>query len=95
MTLTDREHQVLALLADGHTKAAIARRLGLTEDGVKDACQRIYRKLDARNAVHAVAIAHQRGLLAADADTDVELAVVRCLRMPGYRLALARTETPA
>lgn len=95
--LTDRERRVLALLADGHTKAAIAAQVYLSVNGVKKTCERVYRKLGAHTAAQAVAVAYQRGLLVPDGDvnvaqTETDLAVVRTLRMPGYRLALARTE---
>lgn len=88
MSLTDRERQVLALLADGHDQATIAGQLYLSQSAVRSTSRRIYRKLHANTAAQAVSIAYQRGLLAVDATTEADLAVVRTLRLPGYRLAL-------
>ncbi len=78
MSLTDRERQVLALLADGHDYAHIARTAFLSLSGVKSACQRIYRKLGANGATHAVAIAYRRGLLIPDGDYERGLPVDIC-----------------
>jgi DNA-binding NarL/FixJ family response regulator len=45
-TLTDREHDVLALVAEGHTNAAIATRLHLAERTVETHIRAIFQKLD-------------------------------------------------
>lgn len=60
---TDR--QLLAQVADGHTHDAIARRLGKGRSAVTMRLARLYKRLGARNAAHAVAIAYRAGLLPA------------------------------
>ena len=44
--LTDRQREVLGLMAEGLTNAAIARRLFLTEKAVVQHCSNIYAALD-------------------------------------------------
>lgn len=60
--LTDREADVLALLADARTNSEIARALFIGEATVKTHVSRILQKLGARDRVQAVVIAHRRGL---------------------------------
>jgi DNA-binding NarL/FixJ family response regulator len=43
--LTEREHEVLAMMAGGRTNAAIARTLSLTERAVEKHINSIFRKL--------------------------------------------------
>jgi DNA-binding CsgD family transcriptional regulator len=52
--LTSREHQVLALLAEGAANAAIAGRLVISEATVKSHVRHILRKLRAANRTEAV-----------------------------------------
>lgn len=61
--LSDRETQVVRLLAQGLSNRAIAGALFLTEATVKTHLVRIYRKLDAENRAGAVSEAVRRGLL--------------------------------
>ena len=61
--LSDREEQVLALLADGLGAAAIAGRLYLSESTVKTHISRIYEKLGASNRAQALVTAMRLGLL--------------------------------
>jgi len=69
--VTDRERRILQLLADGYDGPDIARKLGSgwgTSLGtVKADKTRLYAKLGARTAAHAVHLAHEFGLLGADA----------------------------
>ncbi len=44
--LTDREHQVLGLVAEGRSNAGIAAHLGLSERTVEATCAQVFRKLD-------------------------------------------------
>jgi DNA-binding CsgD family transcriptional regulator len=44
--LTDRERQVLALMAEGRSNSAIAQRLVITEKAVSKHCTSIFAKLD-------------------------------------------------
>jgi DNA-binding NarL/FixJ family response regulator len=61
--LSDRERQVLGLIAEGLANKHIAQSLGITERTVKYHVTSILNKLGAENRAHAVALAAQRGLL--------------------------------
>ena len=63
--LSEREHDVLVLLADGLTAAEIAPRLHLSESTVKSHVARIYQKLGASNRAQALVTAMRIGLLSA------------------------------
>ncbi len=45
LRLTDREHQILSLMAEGRSNAGIARILGVSERTVEAACAQVFRKL--------------------------------------------------
>lgn len=62
-TLTDRETNVLDLLAEGLSNQRIAERLGISPHTVKFHIASIYDKLDARTRTQAVRHALDRGLL--------------------------------
>ena len=62
-TLTDRETDVLDLLAEGLSNQRIAERLGISPHTVKFHIASIYDKLDARTRTQAVRHALDRGLL--------------------------------
>ena len=62
-TLTQRELDVLQLLAEGRSNKDIARRLAITEGTAKTHVKAILTKLDAMSRTEAVAIAHKRGLI--------------------------------
>jgi DNA-binding NarL/FixJ family response regulator len=66
--LTDREQQVLCMLATGATNKEIGRHLSLQEVTVKLHTRRILRKLGARNRTDAVRRAQQAGLLSRSLD---------------------------
>lgn len=59
--LSEREVEVLALIADGLSKEQAGRKLGISGPTVKSHLSRIYSALGAVNSAHAVAIAHCRG----------------------------------
>lgn len=61
--LTERELQVLRMLPSGATYAEIGETLGIDTNTVKSHLQRVYTKLDAKNAPQAVAVAIRRGLI--------------------------------
>jgi DNA-binding NarL/FixJ family response regulator len=61
--LSDREHHVLVLLADGLSAAEIAPRLHLSESTVKSHVAKIYQKLGAANRAQALVTAMRIGLL--------------------------------
>lgn len=63
--LSDRELEVLAMVASGGTRDEISRRLEMAPGTVASHMSRIYRALGARNAAHAVALAHGSGLIPA------------------------------
>jgi len=62
-SLTPRELEVLAALADGASNKAIARRLGISFHTVKFHVAAILEKLDAESRTEAVAEAARRGLV--------------------------------
>lgn len=68
--LTDRERQVLELLAEGHGVAAIAGRLYLSESTAKSHIGRIYDKLGAANRAQALVTAMRMGLISSVAPPD-------------------------
>jgi DNA-binding NarL/FixJ family response regulator len=61
--LSDRETQVLRLVADGHDTAEIARQLCYSERTVKNILHDITSRLQLRNRSHAVAYALREGLI--------------------------------
>ena len=63
-TLSDREHEVLELIASGATNREIAESLFLSPHTVKEHTSALYRKLGARNRAEAVQRAQRHGLLA-------------------------------
>ncbi len=62
-TMSDREKQVLGLVAEGLINRDIATRLGLSENTIKYHLKNILQKLHLRNRAQAVAYAMQSGLL--------------------------------
>lgn len=62
-TLTAREHEVLGLVAEGHTNREIGKELGVTEDTIKKHMQGILAKLDATSRTSAVAKATRAGIV--------------------------------
>ncbi|MFD8733428.1 response regulator [Streptomyces sp. NPDC059618] len=61
-TLTERELQVLVLLARGMSNARIATALGVSEANVKSRVNRILTRLGLENRVQAALFAHSQGL---------------------------------
>jgi DNA-binding NarL/FixJ family response regulator len=61
--LSEREREVLRLVAEGLPTKQIARNLSIAERTVKFHVNSIFRKLGADNRAQAVALAAQRGLL--------------------------------
>jgi DNA-binding NarL/FixJ family response regulator len=61
--LSEREHEVLRLLASGFTNREIAEQLFLSTDTIKTHLNNIYRKLGVSDRAHAVAVALRQGLL--------------------------------
>lgn len=63
-SLTERQAEILALVAGGHSNREIAEALFLAEGTVKAHVHQIYGKLMARNRVEAIANARRFGLIA-------------------------------
>jgi DNA-binding CsgD family transcriptional regulator len=62
--LTPREHEVLLLVAEGHTNREIGERLFMSEKTASVHVSRILAKLDVSGRVEAAAVAHRLGLTA-------------------------------
>jgi DNA-binding NarL/FixJ family response regulator len=61
--LTDREQEILKLVADGTTNKEIGKHLGLAEDTIKKHVQSIIAKLGASDRTHAAMKAARSGLI--------------------------------
>jgi two-component system response regulator DesR len=61
--LSEREREVLDLIAAGSTNREIAEQLFLSPHTVKEHTSTVYRKLQARNRAEAVQRAQRIGLL--------------------------------
>jgi two-component system nitrate/nitrite response regulator NarL len=62
-TLTQREHQVLRLLAEGMSGKEMASSLGLAPNTVRSYCQSLLSKLQSSSRIQALANARSRGLI--------------------------------
>ncbi|MBO0683857.1 MAG: response regulator transcription factor [Candidatus Dormibacteraeota bacterium] len=62
-SLTEREREVLVLIARGHTNQEVADDLHLSEATVKTHVARIFAKLDLRDRAQAVVVAYESGLV--------------------------------
>ncbi|MET4702925.1 ATP/maltotriose-dependent transcriptional regulator MalT [Frigoribacterium sp. UYMn621] len=63
VTLSARESQVLALVADGNSNPSIAKALFLSEATVKTHLLHVFEKLGVRDRTRAVTLAMELGLL--------------------------------
>lgn len=61
--LTDREIEILRLVADGHGNKGIGVQIGLSTDTVKAHLKSIFAKLGVDDRTHAVTIAARRGFI--------------------------------
>ena len=61
--LTEREHDVLERIAEGHATEEIAELLHVSPHTVRSRIKSVLRKLGARNREHAVAIAMTEGAI--------------------------------
>ena len=67
-TLSDRELEVLRLVAQGETNRGVAARLFISDATVKTHLLHIYTKLDVNDRAAAVGAAYERGLITPRAD---------------------------
>jgi two-component system nitrate/nitrite response regulator NarL len=61
--LSEREVEILRLVANGHSNSVIATKISISENTVKYHLKHILQKLNARNRTEAVIAAMQAGLL--------------------------------
>lgn len=61
--LTDREHEVLLMLARGLTTQEIGDQLSVSPNTVKSHTRALFTKLEAHNRIQALAVARERGLV--------------------------------
>jgi DNA-binding NarL/FixJ family response regulator len=66
-TLSDREREVLVLIANGMSNAEIGKALWLEEATIKSHVSRLLTKLDLRSRVQAVIFAYETGVVTAGA----------------------------
>jgi DNA-binding NarL/FixJ family response regulator len=62
--LSPRERQIIALMAEGLTAERIGDEISVSVETVRTHVRNVIRKLQARNRVHAIAIALERGEVA-------------------------------
>jgi NarL family two-component system response regulator LiaR len=63
IAMSEREHQVLSLVAEGLSNQEIAEQLIITERTVRFHVTSIFNKLGANNRAQAVAFANRKGIL--------------------------------
>jgi DNA-binding NarL/FixJ family response regulator len=61
--LSEREIEILKLVADGHANKQIAWKLQLSEETVKAHLKSVFAKLDVADRTHAVTVAARRGFI--------------------------------
>lgn len=64
--LSERETQILKLIANGLTNKIIARHLLITESTVENHIHNIYKKLDIENRAQATAYAFLTGIMSSE-----------------------------
>ncbi|WP_205696451.1 response regulator transcription factor [Conexibacter sp. SYSU D00693] len=70
--LSPREREIMNLMAEGLTAEAIAQQITVSVETVRTHVRNVIRKLQARNRVHAIAIALERGEIALDPDGSLD-----------------------
>lgn len=70
--LSDRQREVLVLVAAGHSNLAIALLLGVSLQTIKNTLTRVFLKLDAHNRTEAVILGVERGEIVLASGSDRE-----------------------
>jgi DNA-binding NarL/FixJ family response regulator len=70
--LTERERDILELVAEGHDNRTIALRLHLSEKTIGNRMSDIFQKLGVANRTQAALVAVERGLIRNQKDQDVQ-----------------------
>jgi DNA-binding NarL/FixJ family response regulator len=60
--LTEREREVLELIAQGHANSLIAHRLGIAEKTVRNHVSIVFNKLQVVDRAHAIVRAREAGM---------------------------------
>ncbi len=68
--LSPREREIMHLMAEGRTAEAIGQEISVSVETVRTHVRNVIRKLQARNRVHAIAIALERGEIALDPEQN-------------------------
>ncbi|WP_372790576.1 response regulator [Paraconexibacter sp.] len=68
--LSPREREIMHLMAEGMTAERIGEEITVSVETVRTHVRNVIRKLQARNRVHAIAIALERGEIALQHDDD-------------------------
>jgi DNA-binding NarL/FixJ family response regulator len=68
--LSPREREIMHLMAEGRTAEAIGDEISVSVETVRTHVRNVIRKLQARNRVHAIAIALERGEIALSNDGE-------------------------
>src|SRR5687767_13722423 len=68
--LSPREREIMHLMAEGHTAERIGEQASVSVETVRTHVRNVIRKLQARNRVHAIAIALERGEIQLEQDTQ-------------------------
>ena len=68
--LSPREREIMHLMAEGHTAEQIGDRITVSVETVRTHVRNVIRKLQARNRVHAIAIALERGEIQLESQPD-------------------------
>jgi DNA-binding NarL/FixJ family response regulator len=68
--LSPREREIMHLMAEGRPAEAIGSELNVSVETVRTHVRNVIRKLQARNRVHAIALALERGEIALDSSSN-------------------------
>jgi len=68
--LSPREREIMHLMAEGMTAEAIGDKISVSVETVRTHVRNVIRKLQARNRVHAIAIALERGEIQLESPSD-------------------------